>query len=172
MPRRISWLLGKGYSERYVVHRNFALLLRYWPRSVELVQHVRGSFPTWDSGLKALSSVERRMPAKPTLDGGGNNVLPPHADPGRWGEFAPLVCGYLTDPTWPDGTPRVPARVFITPGGGHWEFTLKEPSTGLLLVCTTALPDEGIPTLEQLLKGVNPPWRADPWARVAKGKKK
>jgi hypothetical protein len=111
------------------------------------------------------------MPQKPSLDLGGKIVLPPHANPGRWGETCPFVSGYLTDPTWPDKEPRSPARLFISPGGGHWEFTLKEWSTGLLLVCKVELPDEGLPTLEELLKSPNPPWRADPWARAPKKKK-
>jgi len=172
MCKRICWTLGRRQCDRTIVTRRFALQLRYWPRSVQLLKFVRGAFPTWDSGQKALSSVEQLMPIRPASPTGNGGPLPPHANPGKWALACPNLAGYLTDPTWPDGAPRVASRLFITPVNGNWEYTLKEPGTGLLLVVVVEDPDQGLPALEALLSCPNPPWRADPWARSVKTKKK
>jgi hypothetical protein len=172
MPRRISRLIGKCREERTVVLSSTALQLSYCYQKCFLVRVARGRFVSRAAGEHALASAEFLMPVLPPTGPSASQALTPHADGGLLAKKCPLLSSYLVDPAWPDGAPRLPSRIFVTPGNGQYEFTLKEPTAGVLLVVMVTEFMEGFTALESLLTSTNPPWRADPWARSVGKKKK
>lgn len=165
MLRRPSRCIPRRRTTCYIVSDNRAVEYVYtnWKPAIERV--ALGRFRSHGDGVAALLKKGKRMAKRPSAVGPEGLQMPAHATPGKWITLYPTLSSYLCDPTWEDGKLRQPARIFVTPVKGEWEFTLKEPNLGVLLTIITELPDQGFEMLEAALNSPAPPWRPDQWAK-------
>lgn len=119
-----------------------------------------------------VTRKENEVPAKPEMGGGAAGGLAPHAAPGSWLDRFPNIAGYMTDPCWPDGSPRKASRLMTDVYAGQWRLTLKEPNQCCEITVVADDPEELHVLLEALLRAPNPPWTVDQWAVEQKSKKR
>lgn len=171
MVKRPRQVIGGQMTNVFAVTSRIAYHWTYWPGSCQLVAVSRGPFQTQLDGLTSLWKKESQVPLVPSFAGGHDSPTLDHARPGEWSKKFPILCGYLLDGAWPDGTPRKPGKVFISPSLGKWEFTLKETNHELVLVVVVEEPHLGLEALEAALGVSVPPWRPDPWGKAGRRKK-
>jgi hypothetical protein len=96
----------------------------------------------------------------------------PHGNVGEWGELYPKLAGWMTESCWEDGSAKQAAKLFVALSRGQWVFTLKASGLGLILEASVEFPQDGFLALEVMLTMDNPPWRVDPWEKVAQARRK
>lgn len=96
---------------------------------------------------------------RPPAHAGGGNVEVV-ADEDFMGLY-PLVWQYLTQPTWPDGTPRQPSTVATFTQHGRWTICLTEKNWGLILFATADRIEGLWEALDARLSDPKADWRQD-----------
>lgn len=100
------------------------------------------------------------MPEFPKLSPAGSAG----ADRGEWGSLFPLLCEWLCDGSYPDGTPLGAVQLQLRREGSVLRATLKlSDQGGLMLRAVGGDPVSAFLALEVLLASETCPWERDPY---------
>jgi len=153
-------LVGVGDVDAWACETGF-VLNRFAKRPGILI---RCLWTPWPSGLEAqgeafyqaLEMIMKRLP-KP----GVGRPVQPFADATELLEKWPTLAGWLTDPTYEDGSPRIGGWAAINCRDGVWTALMKDQSEGLCIVVSAPSPLRLLDLMEHALTSPEAPWRLD-----------
>lgn len=144
----------------------------YWqpgPRRLEVMFHrLRvGRFERWKVLEWGAKEMAKRLSAAAAGDDGASESV----DGGELKSVCPLLCGWLLDGKYDDGTVKGKTRLQIERRGRQVVCVLKDADSGLCLTTCHERASDALLTMELLLNEDDCPWTLDPWP-LQKGRRR
>ncbi len=105
------------------------------------------------------------------VEANGGKVNPATPALGAWAGTYPAICEYMTQGTWPDGTPRETSTLSMFVDAGMWKACFKDRDQGQVLFVSAKTPEQLLQTIETQLATGGAEWRPDHGYGKKNGKK-